>query len=164
MARNGRKRKAGKRHPCGQVKRENVTPREPDAGPTPEMAERKAEVGGRDLGDALSFVPLEQHQRQALIDFSKLRGRFFHAEPKTSSLAEMIGGSRSPHTVETERERADWLRYHDACQALLEAGTEAHRTVLNLHAFRCHMGSIIALQAGAEALADFFGIQRERAA
>ena len=163
MARNGRKRKATvKRYKCGKPK--VATPREPDIGPTEEMAARKECVGGRDLGDALSFLPLEQHQRQALLDFSRLNGKFFYGEPKTSSLAEMIGGSRSPHTVETERERADWLRYKDANKALLAAGVEAHRTVLNLHAFRFHTGSVAALQAGAEALADFFGVQRERAA
>lgn len=164
MARPGRKRKAAKRHPCGQIKRECVTPIDPDIGATPEMETRKAKVQGRDLGDALSFVPLDTHQRTALIVFSSLRRRFFNGEPKTSSLAEMIGGSRSPHASETERERADWVRYHGAVKAMSDASTEASRTVLNLHAFRCHMGSLSALRAGADALADFFGLQREDAA
>lgn len=159
-----RPRKDKKRTKSGRIKRTECTPREPDIGPTDEMVARKATVGGRDLGDALSFLQLEPHQRRALIDFSRLTSKFFYGEPKTSSLSEMIGGSRSPHTVETDRERADWLKYKSAHQALLMAGTEAHRTVLNLHAFRFHMGSIRALQAGAEALADFFGIQREIAA
>ena len=159
-----RPRKAAKRTKSGRIKRTEMAPREPDAGPTDEMAARKAQVGGRDLGDALSFIDLDPRQRQALGRFSNLRGRFFRGEPKTSSIAEMIGGSRSPHTVETDKERESWLRYHEACAALLAAGTEAHRTVLNLHAFRCHMGSIKALHDGADALADFFGLQRERAA
>jgi hypothetical protein len=159
-----RPRKAGKRTKSGRLQRAESTPREMDAGPTPELEALKAKVGGRDLGDNLSFIPLAQHQRQALTDFSRLTSKFFYGEPKTSSLSEMIGGSRAPHAVETEREREDWLKYKAANKALLAAGTEAHRTVLNLHAIRFHMGSLRALQAGAEALADFFGIQRERAA
>jgi len=154
-----RPRKAAKRTKSGNIKRSECTPREIDAGPTDEMAARKAKVGGRDLGDVLSFIDLRPHQRDALRRFSILRGRFFRTEPKPSSLAEMIGGSRSPHTIETAQEKEMWETYKRAGAALADAGTDAHRTIYNLPTF--DDGNLPALRSGADALADFFGVQRE---
>jgi hypothetical protein len=169
MARRGRKRKDAKRHPCGQIKREDATPREPDAGPTPEMAKHKKASGGGELVPlsyllVRSLITPEQHD--AMHDYARLKSAAWGKPfPKAGALREMVGGEAPVPMTSDDLARAR-QRYESALEALRSAGALAVQVVdfvaYSQSGHQLNERYMQALLAGATALAGRF--ERKRAA
>lgn len=168
MARNGRKRKPGKRNRDGQLKRREMTPREPDIDPTPELAKRKAQSGGGELVP-LSYLlvrgQITPEQHDAMHDYASAKsaawGRPF---PQAGALREMVGGE-SPVPMTSEQLANARKRYEDKLAALRTAGALSVQVVdyvaYSQSGHQLNERYLAALLAGADAL---LGLNAQRRA
>ena len=167
MARRGRTRKAGKREPNGKPQRESAdVRREADRiDPTPEMARKKAAVGGAEVGDVVALLPLTHAQREAIAKYEMAKAGAGFGPPRvTANYSDpMIARGSDEECEERERKARD---FYAACERRVAewAGERGHRAICELVTFRRVAGNMDDLRKGANALARFFGLERSEAA
>ena len=177
MARRGRTRKAGKREPNGKPQRDSAdVRREADRiGPTPEMARKKAAYSfdWADPIERLAFEGLLAPEHAKALDlyrqlvFDCLQGAG-PSQNLTGALKERIGGGGNILLPDDERDRRRADQRRRLVARLSEAGPEADSAVhqiISETSYRMYDARfLVALTAGAMALAHGFGLERRQAA
>jgi hypothetical protein len=165
----GRKRKAGRRHPNGELVRDRLDPRavvlaQPHRRRLPAMLrlDQKAEapLGGLNLVGVITDAQYVAGRRYAEI---VARYRIVIQSPRSSprSRSDMtITGHGEGVTIDAAEARQCKRAYDRAFAAVLEAGQRAARAVARVAIYEqaCPRGGIADLRRGLAALAAHFGL------